>query len=392
MFKTLLLSFSIALTASVSIDVRAQASTHTLFAVDLSLSARQRSTAYDIVREVTLNAPKAHTIGLTLFDDTVRRFVAPAMLNVEQIRAINDALADSVVSVRSSSNLAVGIERALDYPELREPANLIVFARGVIDTPTQDPRARFSEWLALVLLPLATEENISITLLVPEDQAADPAISQAFESSAKHKVVTFNAGEHTAPFLVSLLGIADRPYGEVSLASSPDTATHTATGTGTGTNTITGTGTDTITAQITGTDTSATFETGATGTSATRAENASLTTVQTNEKTTPAMELWLTARIPLLFIATLVLCGIVYWRLRARQKTSRHTPASTASSTYLPLTEKPANTMNSWMGDQTIPSGSQSIDSRSTSDSDTTAPRSAGSVRSKRNEPEPWDQ
>lgn len=349
MSRNIVLAISIAL---IMFNVHAQASTQTLFAVDLSLTARQRDTAYDVIREMTLVAPDNHTIGLTLFDDTVRRFIAPATLDAEQIRAINAAMADSLVSVRASSNLAVGIERAIDNPELKVPADLVIFARGVIDTPTQDPRARFSEWLALILLPQAARDNIMITLMIPEDQSADPVIKQAFASTAPHEVVYFTPGERAAPALVSLLGIADRPFGkrDWSLTTANDSPTATDPPVNNGT-----------------------------------------AIVVANDTTTPQADPWVIARILFLVIATILLCGIVYWRYRASRATPRQSSTTIKSSTYLPLTEKPSKTMDSWMEGQANSVNSHLSDNSPPAGIADPAPSTATkSVKSRQKEP--WDQ
>ena len=361
MSRLLVIAILLTLTAPHTLDAYAQESTHTLFAVDLSLTARQRITAYDVIQEVTLNAPTTHIIGLTLFDDTVRRFVEPASLDADQIRAINDAMADSLVSVRSTSNLAVGIERAIDNTELNEPANLVVFARGVIDTPTQDPRARFSEWLELVLLPQAAQENIKITLVIPDSQSADPVITHAFESSEAHNIVTYTPGAFAAPELVSLLGIADRPYGENDLSLSSVTESSTPTDLQVNDGAVTVVENDTA------------------------MEGAS-------DTPTPTPDVWFIAKILLLTIAITLLCGFVYWRSRTRKTASRQAHTTTKSSTYLPLTEKPSSTMNSWKKDEAVSKNAQSLDNRSPSRRETPAlSPAAKSIKSKQEDKEPWE-
>jgi len=148
----------------------AQSPTHTLFAVDLSLSTNDKEVAFEIIRETTLNAPETQSVGLTLFDDTVKAFVTPSTLDTKQVKMLNRAMAAVTDTSRTTSNLAIGIERAIDAFDAENGANLVVFSRGVIDTSTQDPRARFSVWLDEVLLPQATQNDIRITLVIPHDQ------------------------------------------------------------------------------------------------------------------------------------------------------------------------------------------------------------------------------
>jgi len=150
--------------------------THTLFAVDVSLSAGEKDTLFEIIRETTQVVPETHSIGITLFDDTVRGFVAPAQLDEQQVKALNQIITDAPVSVRSTSNFTVGIERAIDAFEPTGSANLVVFSRGVIDTKSQDPRAqhtKFIKWLDEVLLPQATQSNIAVHFVVSQNQPND---------------------------------------------------------------------------------------------------------------------------------------------------------------------------------------------------------------------------
>ncbi len=353
MTRLILIVLSMILAILISFNAGAQESRYTLFAVDLSLSPQQRNMAYDVIREVTLIKTNDHTIGLTLFDDTVRRFIAPAKMDKAQILAINETLADSLVSVRSTSNLAVGIERAIDNLGLNEPANLVIFARGIIDTPSQDPRARFREWLEVVLLPQAAEENISITLVVPQQQFIDPIIKQAFISSNSHHVLDATPGERAAPALISLLGIADRPYGEVDLSLSPENAPPTPT--------------------VPQPDDDTAIE-------------------LTNDAATSRFDLAFIAKILFLIIATTVFCGILYWRYRVKKNPSNHSQTTVPSSTYLPLTEKPATTMNSWMKDNEDALHSDSLDNGSLSDNEAPTRPSIGKPSgSKQKEQEPWE-
>ena len=62
-------------------DVFAKTPLYTLFAVDVSLSTADKDFAFDIIRETTQTASENQFVGLTLYDDTVRGYVAPVRLD-----------------------------------------------------------------------------------------------------------------------------------------------------------------------------------------------------------------------------------------------------------------------------------------------------------------------
>lgn len=347
MFKYSLL---LALCLLTSGSVLAQAATYTLFALDVSLSTDNKETAIDIVTEVTLTAPDTQSVGLTLFDDTVRGYIAPSPLDMQQIKSLNQTMAEAQDSVRSTSNLAVAIERAIDAFSPDERANLVVFSRGIIDTKTDDPRARFNEWLDLILLPQATENNIAITLVVPQTLEVSPPIKQAFEKSEFHQITTLESGASIPPELLSLLSITDRAYGAAEL---PDEVVAVA-------------------------ETDTTEDT-------TRQGSANQFATQSADATPQdSMDLPM-MRLVLLALACTLLVGILIWRFFGRRASKGDGNASDhddptmrmQSSTYLPLTEKPSDTMDHWMEKETDLRIAESTKAKqSNSESQATAARS----------------
>lgn len=292
----------------------AQELTHSLFAIDLSLGAKDKQAAFDIVRESTLVAPESRLLGLTLFDDTLRAYVAPSSLDAQHIKALNQALAKAPESVRATSNLAVGIERAIDALNPAGRADLIVFSRGAIDTATDDPRARFNEWLDKVLLPQAAQNNISISLVVPQDLDIDPILEQSFANTAPHRLVSFNSADELVPELTSMLNIPKRVYGVPDLQPEPDTQALE-------------------TAQQEPTDEQVDAE-----------NTQSLFAGKSRE--------FPIGRMLLLLIACSLLVVLMIWRYRVTRASPELNDNSMGSGTYRPLTEKPSKTMESWVEEQ----------------------------------------
>ncbi|MFK8082575.1 MAG: hypothetical protein AB8B97_20030 [Granulosicoccus sp.] len=294
-------------------SVFAQATNDTLFAVDLSLDTEDRNAAFEIIRETTLSAPETQSFGLTLFDDTVRGYIAPAPLVQQHMETLNQTIAQAQNSVRPTSNLAVGIERAIDAFSPDERTELVVFSRGVIDTETDDPRARFNEWLNVILLPQAAQSNVAITLVIPQNLGADPQISKAFENSELHQITSMASGTSIPSELVSLLNIPDRAYGKLETAEQIAVNSTTESGQQVSQNTLITQGTNT------------------------RSENSDLPMT----------------RMVLLAVACSLLIGILAWRYFSRTTQNVNDDPTMPSSTYLPLTEKPSDTMDYWREKET---------------------------------------
>lgn len=291
----------------------AQDLTDTLFAVDLSLSANDKRAISEMIRESTLQMPETRSIGLTLFDDTVRGFVAPAVLDTQQIKALNKALADAPAPVRDTSNLAVGVERAIDAFEPEGRAELVVFSRGTIDTQSDDPRARFNEWLEKILLPQAAQNNVAISLLVPQSLNVAPEMLQLFLNSSSHQLIRFDAQREISPELIALMDIPKRLYGaDDSLSENRPQAQDAP-------------------------------EQGSSISSA----NADQSGVA-NTRSRPMLEGLPIGRMALLVLACLLLVGVFLWRLRVQRKQPEIDDSSMSSGTYRPLTEKPGKTMKDW--------------------------------------------
>jgi len=281
-----------------------------LFAVDVSMSARQRASAIDVVHEMTNRAPPGMSIGLTLFDDTVRGFVAGSLLNeTEQLSALKNALDNVPTSVRGTSNLAIGIERAIDDPVPSTGSHLIVFSRGVIDTPTQDSRARFSEWLESILLQQAEDKGVIVSLVLPFDHRADPRIIDGFSKFNSHNVISWRSPNLAPQELVQWLAIPDRSYGsEVGemVDNGGESPASAATDTG----------------------------------SLQEPVNPPQTTNRLADKPLT------TLRLVLLILASVLLIGIILWRMKSRREVTSVDSTAQTTSTYLPLSTKPGQTMN----------------------------------------------
>lgn len=287
-------------------DVSAQTSAHMLFAVDLSLDTASREIAFDVIKEVSVNASESTQVGLTLFDDTVRLYVAPGPLDAAQKESLNQAMSDPPPSVNGTSNLAVGIERAIDRFTPDSTAVLVVFTRGVIDTETQDPRARFTEWLEHILLPQATEANTAISLVVSNTVIVSAQMTEIFSTSDAHQIMVFEVGQPLNSGLVSILGIQNRTFGKTSTQIAVVA--------------------ETISTPINAEELSS-FKT------------ESLDLWQSNKS--------LITRLVLLFLASTVLIVLVVWYFRAKPKTQNLEQTDISStSTYLPLTNKPSRTMS----------------------------------------------
>ena len=315
-----------------SADTFANAPTHTLFAVDVSLSANEKETAFEIIRRTTHVAPETHSIGLTLFDDTVRGYVAPAQLDEKQIKALHNTMADAPVSVRSTSNFTIGIERAIDAFEPIGGANLVVFSRGIIDTKSQDPRAqykKFIEWLDEVLLPQATQSNIAVNLVVNQSQANQESnlaptskeISDLFTRTDKHSIINLASSTKVAPELISLLNI---PEGDFAQGRPSD-------------------------ASVSPSATAAELE----GASQISTEDISEQTSAIEIQESSNLGVLSIARMVLLAVCLALLVGIIIWRYRTRSASRSDDDTAHSSSSYLPLTRKPSEAMEEYMEKET---------------------------------------
>lgn len=182
---------------------------HWLFAVDVSLSTQQRTAVANTLSQVVSQHSPDRVVGLVLFDDTVRSFVkAGPLQDMQQLQRLKNTLADMPESIRSTSNLAAGIERAIDDAVPVSGAELFVFSRGVIDTETDDPRARFHEWLDQVLLKQAQEKNIRITLVVPTEPTGDKGTAvTAITSSDFHRLVPWHVQQGMPSTLIASLDL-----------------------------------------------------------------------------------------------------------------------------------------------------------------------------------------
>ncbi len=304
-----------------SAQVLANTTNYTLFAVDVSLSASDKQAAFEIIRETIRTASEEHSIGLTLFDDTVRDFVKPAQLENQQIAALYQAMAEAPVSARSTSNPTIGIERAIDAFEPVGGANLVVFSRGVIDTKTQDPRAQFIEWLDKVLLPQATQSNIAVSLVVNHNQSTHASniglnskeIKEVFSKTDMHTIISWTSDTQLAPQLTSLLNTSDRAHTQVdpSDESAGDSTTSS--------------NPEGINKQSHASDAQKPF----------------------NVRTLPVV------RLILLAVCLALLFGIVIWRFRTKRASKRVDHTAHSASSYLPLTRKPSETMQEYMEKET---------------------------------------
>lgn len=371
--------------ASLALPLCAHAveSANLLFAVDISMTAQDRAAAIDVVSTLTNNSATTavtdnssdvsvdRSIGLTLFDDTVRRFVALAPLsNAEQIIALNQTLSDVPVSGRSTSNLAVGIERAIDDALPESGGQLFVFSRGIIDTETKDPRARFDEWLDVILLPQAREKSIAITLVLPPGSTADPKVVAAFSTAEPHQLVSWRETHKPPAALLALRGVQDRPYGDAPAHTSAE-ASATA---------------GTSPASLPGTSPGVTLS----GNSATSTDSAG-----------DPMTL---IRAGLLILAIALLIALVLWRRKVLRRVSVSDATTRRNTTYLPLSAKPSSTMNHWVDGDSIHTGRSTAASRSTAEpASSPSPTSSGEEKSatrpdtpmpttvKLDDDEPWE-
>lgn len=319
--QSLLLIFGIL----ISDNVYAQLPQYTLFAVDTSLGHQNKQAAFEIVKQTTVSAQQSQLVGLTLFDDTVKNHIAPSRLDIDQIRALNLAMVEAPVSELATSNFAVGIERAIDAFSPEGGANLVVFSKGVIDTETDDPRARFYEWLNQVLLPQAANNNIAITLVIPADLPPHPQIEQTFAAEDKHRILIAESGAPIAAELQMLLNIPDGIYGDGALTGIYD-------------------------AEVVSTVENEAMDTPIKTTIGPIKEEISIVPI---------------LRWVMLVVFSILLVGILILRYRTQRAISASEQASKSSSTYLPLTHKPNDTMRAFMDKDTdLPEKSESRKAR----------------------------
>jgi len=330
-------SFFLVLLLFFSAEVLSETATHTLFAVDVSLSANDKKTAFEIIKETTHSAPETHSIGLTLFDDTVRGFVDPALLDNQQIKMLHQTMADAPVSIRSTSNLAVGIERAIDAFERAGDVNLVVFSRSVIDTKSKDPRAQFVEWLDQVLLPQATLSNITVSLVANQNQSSHASgpdsnskeIRDVFTRTGAHKYISWISGTPIAPELTSILNFSYPDYAEVNQS---DTSVSEST---------------TITDSV---------DTSKTTTILEKTTSPTTNPVDANSvnNASGVQETFINGVLPIIRLVLLAIClalllGIVLWRYSSKRASGSVDNTAHSSSSYLPLTRKPSETMGDYI-------------------------------------------
>jgi len=267
-------------------------------------------TAFSMIRETTYQVSDDRAIGLFLFDNTIRNYVLPDLVNANQLKLLDTATTSPLHNIPASSNLAVGLERVLDSVTDKSGTEVVLFARGVIDTPTTDSRARFFEWLNVVLLPDAKEKNATVTLVTPAI-GASTQILNLFNNSNQHKHVIFMPGKQAPLELINVLDIPQIPYGDTIVRSTQagDPATP---------------------------------------------DNGDLQpTVDSKPIANPAMSNWIPiAKLVLLLLVlvlTVVLCAWFFWsRHRQASTQSNSTLSHSASSSYLPLTEKPSVQVDLW--------------------------------------------
>lgn len=330
--------FVLFLLFSLSSVTNAEVRPHNVFAVDLSLSVDERAIAFDIIREATLST--TGSVGLTLFDDTVRGYNAPLPLDQKQLDVLDQAMVNAPKSVRTTSNMAVGIERSIDAYAPVGGANLIVFSRGVIDTQTSDPRAKFNQWLDVVLLPQAIEQGVDLTLIVFESYTSSDEIQQAFQRNSGHQIIQGDTAKGIFPELAALLDIPNRTYGAITIAEN----------------------------DITNEDTS--IDQG----ESLQVENLDNTTQAVvpedlNVEISESISNALIAKIVLLLLACFALAAMISSRRKGRKiQTVSEPDVTKGSTTYLPLSTNPGRTMGNWIPDDT---GAKVQSTGTTSRSDT---------------------
>jgi hypothetical protein len=344
----------------------------TLFAVDLSLSDIDKGLAFDVISETILEASLNQSIGLVLFDDTVRNYVAPQSVDAEHIKNLNNVIVNAPDSVRSTSNIAVGIERAIDGLQLDNTGTLVLFARGVIDTEKQDSRARFYEWLDVILLPQATKSNIAITLVVPDDQSINSTVRDSFEKVGTHKLVASKPGTLLTPELIGLLNIPNRNYGSNSVqANSADTTL------------------------VASPESIVVLAEQVQGDLVTKAKaGVSQASVIDNVSSALKTNGSFLMRVGLLILALAMLITLLfrYFRGKRQLPTSDHSITMT-SSTYLPLTERPGRSKGQWSDNKTASERAQpsSINREKGASSQASTGNSSQVDASSSDDADPWD-
>jgi len=331
-------------------EVAANENKHTIFAIDVALGAEDKAIAFDLVKETVLNAPATHVIGLTLFDDTVRAHVEPAQLSSEHIKTLQQTIDSAPDAVRATSNMAVGIERAIDNFTPDGGAHLIVFSRGVIDTETQDPRAKFMEWLDKVLLVDAAQSKIAVSLVYLQSYPASSPINDIFAKTDLHSVIVSTSGGQVASELLAILNIADRTYGQESSEEQLAVAEPATTdlekpaeplNQGSGVSeAVSEEASDVALAEGILTPQESVVNV---------VEQSDSTSSQSQPKT----KLLSIIRWVLLILSAALLAGIVYWRHRSRRNYVSDMNTTHSSSSYLPLTQKPGETMDHYLGRET---------------------------------------
>jgi hypothetical protein len=290
-----------------------------LFAVDVTLDNIHLETAFSMIRETAYRMPPDRTVGLFLFDETIRQYVLPDLVDANHLKLLDAATSNPLHNIPAYSNLAVGLERVLDSVSDRSGTEVVLFARGVIDTPTSDPRARFFEWLDVILLPDANDKNVDVTLVTPA-VGANIQILSLFNNPNRHQHVIMRPGQDAPSELITVLGIPDVPYGETTVQRTSPGSSNTP--------------------------------------DASETQLVEDSTPTDKAHVEPAISSWIPVTrlvlLSLFLMLAVALCVWFFWSKRRRDSTDATSNLShSTSSSYLPLTEKPSAQVELWSSSAT---------------------------------------
>jgi|GEM_PF-4735221 len=144
-----------------------------VIAVDATLGADDRAAVDASIRAIATALARDRELGLVVFGRVVLRVAPLGPLDAAQLDEIDATL--NAPDDAADASLATGLERAIDELGEREGGQVVMFARARLGSPDTPEGARFGEWYRELLLPVAAERGIAITLVSP-DVDADAAV------------------------------------------------------------------------------------------------------------------------------------------------------------------------------------------------------------------------
>jgi len=313
------------------------ASAPVVIALDASLPADALQAADAAITAIANQVPSDAELSLIVFDDVVQQVVPLQRVGAAQFAEIQSTL--SSVKSTASSNLAAGFERGLDELKEQPRAQLVVFARAIVQATDADRQTRYRQWIKELLLPDAAERGIAITLVAPEAGADASLLADILGQPANNSLVLDSDGG-LASRVMNILAAND----STTVATAPQSTTNNAEQTPSA---ITSTESTELAELTELTEESVAVDAGnqlaanssnATGT-ATSAEASATTNAQTSVNAPPRAEsklryVWY-ATITLLALLVLGLLVSLFRNRSAGKKIARDD--NTRPSAYLPL-------------------------------------------------------